>query len=96
MNKRPFIILSAFLLLFSLIEKGQAAETYRPETSVAGFIQLPGSGRQVYNFNPGWRFFRGDVRGAEAVNFDDRSWNVVSTPHTVELMPAEEIGRAHV
>ena len=83
MNKRPFIILSAFLLLFSLIEKGQAAETYRPETSVAGFIQLPGSGRQVYNFNPGWRFFRGDVRGAEAVNFDDRSWNVVSTPHTV-------------
>ena len=38
MNKRPFIILSAFLLLFSLIEKGQATETYRPETSVAGFI----------------------------------------------------------
>ena len=69
MNKRPFIILSAFLLLFSLIEKGQATETYRPETSVAGFIQLPGSGRQVYNFNPGWRFFRGDVRGAEAVNY---------------------------
>ena len=92
MNKRPFIILSAFLLLFSLIEKGQATETYRPETSVAGFIQLPGSGRQVYNFNPGWRFFRGDVRGAEAVNFDDRSWNVVSTPHTVELMPAEGSG----
>ena len=92
MNKRPFIILSAFLLLFSLIEKGQATETYRPETSVAGFIQLPGSGRQVYNFNPGWRFFRGDVRGAEVVNFDDRSWNVVSTPHTVELMPAEGSG----
>lgn len=92
MNKRPFIILSVFLLLFSLIEKGQATETYRPETSVAGFIQLPGSGRQVYNFNPGWRFFRGDVQGAEAVNFDDRSWNVVSTPHTVELMPAEGSG----
>ena len=35
MNKRPFIILSAFLLLFSLIEKGQATETYRPETSVS-------------------------------------------------------------
>ena len=52
MNKRPFIILSSFLLLFLGIEKGQATETYRPETSVAGFIQLPGSGRQVYNFNP--------------------------------------------
>ena len=89
MNKRPFIILSAFLLLFSLIEKGQATETYRPETSVAGFIQLSGSGRQVYNFNPGWRFFRGDVQGAEAVNFDDRSWNVVSIrdrPGTVNTL----------
>ena len=52
MNKRLFLILSAFLLLFSLIEKGWTIETYRPETSVAGFIQLPGSGRQVYNFNP--------------------------------------------
>ena len=88
MNKRLFLILSAFLLLFSLIEKGWTIETYRPETSVAGFIQLPGSGRQVYNFNPGWRFFKGDIRGAESVDFDDCSWTIVSTPHTVELMPA--------
>lgn len=92
MNKKLFPILSAFLLLFSLIEKGQATETYRPETSVAGFIQLPGSGRQVYNFNPGWRFFKGDIHGAESVDFDDRSWTIVSTPHTVELMPAEASG----
>ena len=35
MNKRPFLILSAFLLLFSWTGKGQATETYRPETSVA-------------------------------------------------------------
>lgn len=32
------------------------------------------------------------ISGAEAVNFDDRSWEVVSTPHTVELMPAEGSG----
>ena len=92
MNKRLFLILSAFLLLFSLIEKGWTIETYHPETSVAGFIQLPGSGRQVYNFNPGWRFFKGDIRGAESVDFDDCSWTIVSTPHTVELMPAEASG----
>ena len=76
MNKRLFLILSAFLLLFSLIEKGWTIETYRPETSVAGFIQLPGSGRQVYNFNPGWRFFKGDICGAESVDFDDCSWTI--------------------
>lgn len=62
------------------------------ETSVAGFFPLEGSGRLVYNFNPGWRFFRGDVAGAEKTTFDDASWEVVSTPHTVQLMPAEASG----
>ena len=90
MNKNLFLTLSAFLFLFPL--SGKATGTYRPETSVAGFIQLPGSGRQVYDFNPGWRFFKSDISGAETVNFDDRSWEVVSTPHTVELMPAEASG----
>ena len=90
MNKNLFLTLLAFLFLFPL--SGKATGTYRPETSVAGFIQLPGSGRQVYDFNPGWRFFKGDISGAETVNFDDRSWEVVSTPHTVELMPAEASG----
>ncbi len=68
------------------------AQNYRPETSAAGFMSLPGSGRNVYNFNPGWRFHKGDVAGAEALNFDDSAWQVVSTPHTVELEPAEASG----
>ncbi len=68
------------------------AQNYRPETSVAGFMSLPGSGRNVYNFNPGWSFHKGDVAGAEALNFDDSAWQVVSTPHTVELEPAEASG----
>ncbi len=68
------------------------AQNYRPETSVAGFMSLPGSGRNVYNFNPGWRFHKGDVAGAEALNFDDSAWQVVSTPHTVELESAEASG----
>ena len=41
------------------------------EISIAGFFPLQGSGRQVYNFNPGWRFYRGDVKGAEAADFND-------------------------
>lgn len=92
MNKRPFIILSALLLFSTWITGTHATESYRPETSIAGFIPLSGSGRQVYNFNAGWRFHKGDMRGAEAIDFDDRSWQVVSTPHTVELMPAEASG----
>ncbi len=62
------------------------------ETSVAGFFSLAGSGRQVYNFNTGWRFHRGDVKNGEITDLDDAGWEVVTTPHTVELMPAEASG----
>ncbi len=38
--------------------------------------------RAIYNFNPGWKFIREDVAGADAVNFDDSAWASVSLPHT--------------
>ena len=60
--------------------------------SVAGLFPLENSGRLVWNFNSGWRFHRGDMAGAEAVDYDDRSWEQVTTPHTVQLMPAEASG----
>ena len=62
------------------------------QTSIAGLFPLENSGRLVWNFNAGWRFYLGDVAGAEAKGFDDQSWEVVSTPHTVQLMPAEASG----
>ncbi len=68
------------------------AYAYQPRYSVAGLFDVKESGREVYDFNTGWRFFRGDVPGAEATAFDDRSWEIVSTPHTVQLMPAEASG----
>lgn len=85
------IALTFILALLPLLSFAQQAGS-RQEVSVAGFIPLEGSGRQVYNFNPGWRFHRGDVKGAEAAAFDDKDWEVVSTPHTVQLMPAEASG----
>jgi len=81
----------AALLLFLMPVFGFAG-SYRPETSVAGFIDLKGSGRIVYNFNPGWRFYKGDVKNGGAVGLDDSSWEVVATPHTVALEPAEASG----
>ena len=62
------------------------------QTSVAGFFPLENSGRQVWNFNAGWHFHRGDVAGAERQDFNDQQWEIVSTPHTVQLMPAEASG----
>ena len=62
------------------------------QTSVAGLFPLENSGRLVWNFNAGWRFHLGDVTGAELTDFNDETWEVVSTPHSVQLMPAEASG----
>ena len=79
------------LIVCAVLVSYAQSSTHLP-TSVAGFFPLENSGRQVWNFNAGWRFHRGDVAGAEATDFNDRSWEVVTTPHTVQLMPAEASG----
>lgn len=50
------------------------------------------SENSVWNFNPEWRFHLGDANGAEAVNYNDSSWTIVSTPHCVKLEPSEASG----
>jgi beta-galactosidase len=42
----------------------------------------PASPHADYNFNAGWKFFKGDVTNAEQVVFDDSKWADVSAPHT--------------
>ncbi|HEY4249194.1 MAG TPA: DUF4982 domain-containing protein [Lacunisphaera sp.] len=49
---------------------------------ISAVFQPPASPRVTYDFNPGWKFIREDVPGADAVAFDDSSWSTVSTPHT--------------
>jgi beta-galactosidase len=65
---------------------------YEPSFSTAGFYQTENSGRTVYSMNVAWRFFKGAVKGAEAVSFDDSKWEVVSTPHGLEYLPTEASG----
>ena len=36
----------------------------------------------AFSLDPGWRFVKRDVSGAQSKDFDDSSWDVVSTPHT--------------
>jgi beta-galactosidase len=42
----------------------------------------PASPHADYNFNAGWKFFKGDATNAEQVAFDDSKWADVSAPHT--------------
>ncbi len=60
--------------------------------SKSGFYEVKESGRQLFNFNIGWRFFKGDVAGAETAGFDDSGWDVVNCPHGLELISSEASG----
>ncbi len=44
----------------------------------------PGRAR-VADFDPGWRFHRGDLDGAHARVFDDRAWDAATLPHTARI-----------
>ncbi len=79
-------------ILLSIIFLNFLCSLVEAQTSVAGLFPLANSGRLVWNFNAGWRFYLGDVDGAEAKDFNDKEWEIVSTPHTVQLMPAEASG----
>ena len=69
-----------------------AVAAYRPQFSTAGFYELPGTGRTVYNMNPAWRFHRGAAEGAGQRDFDDRAWPLVSLPDGIEYLPTEASG----
>src|ERR1051325_4376275 len=46
--------------------------------SVCGFAQ---NGRTVIPFDDHWKFYKGDVPGAEAISFNTSNWSDVKLPH---------------
>jgi len=66
--------------------------TYMPNFSTAGFFQTDAQIREAANFNIGWRFMKGDHPGAEKPDFNDSSWELVNTPHGLELVPPDASG----
>ena len=84
--RRVFYVL--VLLLVGIV----SGFAHQPEFSTAGFFELSGCGRKVFSMNPAWRFHKGDAEGAEAWEFDDSRWEVVSLPHGIEYLPLEASG----
>lgn len=82
-----FILISLLLIPCCTVRA-----SHQPEFSTAGFFQLPNSGREVFSMNPAWRFHKGAVEGAEAANFNDAEWTVVSLPNGIEYLPTEASG----
>ena len=88
---RKIIYQMIVLIFISGLANAQALENL-PEYSKAGFFTIPNSWREVLDFNVGWRFFKGAQDGAEQYNFDDSKWNIVNTPHGLELVAAMASG----
>ena len=86
------IKIKLLLLMLFCFTVGITKADHQPQFSTAGFYELPNSGRTVYSINPAWRFYKGSITGAEAINFDDSKWKVVSLPHGLEYLPAEASG----
>lgn len=82
-----FILIALFLIPSCAVQA-----SHQPEFSTAGFFELPNSGREVFSMNPAWRFHKGAVEGAEATNFNDAEWTVVSLPNGIEYLPTEASG----
>lgn len=83
--------ISFFLFLTVLLPLWATQSISNPHFSTAGFYNTPQL-RDVYNFNQGWRFYKGMVNGAEQSKFDDSLWEVVDLPHGLELLPPESSG----
>ncbi len=88
----------ALLLFVAMVSNNSGSllandvEQKAKQFSTAGYYQLENSGRKIYNFNVGWRFFKGDINNAYKKNFDDSKWQVVNTPHGLELLPVDASG----
>lgn len=54
-----------------------------PATVLAEDIKA--NNRQILNFNSDWGFYRGDLDGAEAIDYDDEAFANVTVPHTMNL-----------
>ena len=52
---------------------------------MAGAVQAMNEGREVLDFNFGWRFHAGDEADAEQSAFDDSGWRTVDVPHDFQL-----------
>lgn len=87
--KRLSVVL---FLFFFLIGNGWSFDS---RFSTAGFYELPGSGRTVYNMNLDWRFHKGDMKDATIHEETGSSWETVSLPHGIELLPEEASGNVN-
>ncbi|WP_075590819.1 glycoside hydrolase family 2 protein [Labilibacter marinus] len=83
-----FKMVIALLVMWAIQENKLNSQNF----STAGFYEVKDGARKVYNFNQGWRFYKGDAKGAEAFEFDDSQWEAANLPHGLEILPENASG----
>ncbi len=79
MSMRSFLLALTMLVAYGLA----AGDVHGQEKFIP-----PSSPRREYNFDASWKFFKENkekANGAEALDFDDSSWETVSTPATITM-----------
>ena len=66
----------------SVQEASQTQTSSTPETVYVN--SYDGKERSV-SFNDHWRFYLGELNGAEAVSYNDSSWDDVTLPHDYSI-----------
>ncbi len=78
---------AAFLFLLVPTALAPAADnpsTLKPPTAV-GPADLLLAQRDRINLNAGWKFYKGDTSGAEAIGYSDAAWANVNLPHVFDI-----------
>ncbi len=79
-------------IIFLLFALYSCLTVAQQKFSTAGFFEVENSNRSVFDFNQGWRFYKGDVKGAALSTFDDSNWQAANLPHGLETLPENASG----
>lgn len=76
--------LAALLLSAAMVLTGAVPPVVSNAEEPAAAVQqnVQETDREIINFNTDWRYFKGDVSGAESVEFEDQEWGYVNLPHS--------------
>lgn len=84
-----------FLLSLSAFSQSPFYAT-GPRFTTDDIFKIPdNNARQVFSFNNGWLYHKGDIKGAEQVNFADSTWQEVQLPHGTDVLPEFVSGGAN-
>ena len=82
--------LLATLMVLGSVFAGPGVAAWAAGPDDGNAAALPSSaaepGRETINFNNDWLYYKGDITGAEAVDFEDSEWLYVNLPHSTCLL----------